>query len=87
MIHTQNIMVPVDFSEPSQKALTYGLSLAEQFKAELILAHIVPESSARDGTSQPQLHDLSFFAFNQFHGVPSRENAHPNTNQSVACVF
>jgi nucleotide-binding universal stress UspA family protein len=42
----KKILVAVDFSEPSKKALTYGLSLADQFKSELIIAHIVPESSA-----------------------------------------
>ena len=46
MIAFRTILVAVDFSEPSKKALTYGLSLAEQFNAKLIVAHIVPESSA-----------------------------------------
>jgi nucleotide-binding universal stress UspA family protein len=32
--------VPVDFSEPSKKAVNYGLSLASQFQARLVLAHI-----------------------------------------------
>jgi nucleotide-binding universal stress UspA family protein len=34
-----------DFSEASKKAVTYGLTLADQFDARVILAHIVPESS------------------------------------------
>jgi nucleotide-binding universal stress UspA family protein len=42
MIHTKKIMVPVDFSETSKKAVNYGLSLALEFEARLILAHIVP---------------------------------------------
>ena len=46
MISLKNILVPVDFSEPSKKAVTYGLTLAGQFNANLILAHIVPESTA-----------------------------------------
>jgi nucleotide-binding universal stress UspA family protein len=46
VISLKKILVPVDFSEPSKKAVTYGLSLAEQFNARLILAHIVPESTA-----------------------------------------
>jgi nucleotide-binding universal stress UspA family protein len=46
MISLKKILVPVDFSEPSNKAVTYGLALAEQFDAKLILAHIVPESTA-----------------------------------------
>jgi nucleotide-binding universal stress UspA family protein len=46
MIAFESVLVPVDFSEPSRKAVTYGLTLARQFSAELILAHIIPESSA-----------------------------------------
>jgi nucleotide-binding universal stress UspA family protein len=46
MISFKKILVPVDFSEPSKKAVTYGLTLAAQFNGKLILAHIVPESSA-----------------------------------------
>src|SRR5262245_57332511 len=40
------ILVPVDFSEASKKAVTYGLTLAARFDAGLILAHVVPQSSA-----------------------------------------
>lgn len=46
MIDITTILVPVDFSEPSKKALAYGASLATQFNAKLIVAHVVPESSA-----------------------------------------
>jgi nucleotide-binding universal stress UspA family protein len=46
MISVNKVLVPVDFSDASRKAVTYGLTLAGQFKASLILAHIVPESSA-----------------------------------------
>jgi len=46
MISFKKILVPVDFSEPSKKAVTYGLTLANRFNASLIITHIVPESSA-----------------------------------------
>jgi len=46
MIDVTKILVPMDFSEPSKKALAFGITLARQFKAKLIVAHIVPESSA-----------------------------------------
>jgi nucleotide-binding universal stress UspA family protein len=42
----ESVLVPVDFSEPSRKAVTYGLTFAERLPAKLILAHIIPESSA-----------------------------------------
>src|SRR5262249_6294182 len=46
MIDIKKILVPVDFSEPSKTAVNYGLSLALQFNASLILTHIVPSSTA-----------------------------------------
>jgi nucleotide-binding universal stress UspA family protein len=42
MFDVKKVLVPVDFSEPSKKAVNYGVSLALQFNARLILAHIVP---------------------------------------------
>jgi nucleotide-binding universal stress UspA family protein len=44
MIDIKKILVPVDFSDPSKKAVNYGLSLALQYKARLLLTHIVPSS-------------------------------------------
>lgn len=38
------ILVPVDFSECSKKALEYALPLAEQFGAELTLLYVTPSS-------------------------------------------
>lgn len=35
-----SILVPVDFSEPSLKALSYGAALAEQFHAKITLLYI-----------------------------------------------
>src|SRR5262245_31061017 len=46
MIRLRKIMAPVDFSEPSKKAVNYALSLALQFDARLTLAHIVPYDAA-----------------------------------------
>src|SRR5437762_5616933 len=40
MIHVKRILAPVDFSEASKKAFNYGLSLALEFEARLVLAHI-----------------------------------------------
>jgi nucleotide-binding universal stress UspA family protein len=45
MIGIRKILVPVDFSEPSKTAVNYGLSLALQFKARLVLSHIVSPST------------------------------------------
>ncbi|MEO8043351.1 MAG: universal stress protein [Spartobacteria bacterium] len=40
LVHLSRILIPVDFSPPSQKALKYGLRLARLFNAELILLHV-----------------------------------------------
>jgi nucleotide-binding universal stress UspA family protein len=48
MIHINKIMVPVDFSEASRKAVNYGLSLALEFNAWLVLAHITPYATPTD---------------------------------------
>lgn len=42
MIHIKKIVAPVDFSETSKRAVNYALSLALEFDAKLILAHIAP---------------------------------------------
>ena len=39
----RKILVPVDFSEHSQKALRYALAFAAQFGAEVTLVHIVEQ--------------------------------------------
>jgi nucleotide-binding universal stress UspA family protein len=42
MIRIKNILVPVDFSEQSTMAVNYGLSLAREFGAGVVVAHIAP---------------------------------------------
>jgi nucleotide-binding universal stress UspA family protein len=42
-IQIGKILVPVDFSEHSQKALRYALAFAKQFDAEVTLVHIVEQ--------------------------------------------
>src|SRR3990172_2886380 len=37
----KKILVPVDFSELSWKALGYAASFAKQFKAEILLLHVI----------------------------------------------
>ena len=41
--HIAKILVPIDFSEHSQKALRYALAFASQFDAEVTLVHIVEQ--------------------------------------------
>lgn len=44
-----NILVPVDFSDGSKKALQYAVQLAKQFRSRLILLHVLPRHSAISG--------------------------------------
>ena len=39
MIRISKILIPTDFSDASNRAVNYGLSLALEFKARIVLAH------------------------------------------------
>jgi nucleotide-binding universal stress UspA family protein len=40
--HLKKILVPIDFSACSQKALQYAVPFARQFNARIVLLHVVP---------------------------------------------
>src|SRR5207237_9713022 len=40
-LRLKKVLVPIDFSESSRKALRYAASFAHQFNAELLLLHVV----------------------------------------------
>ncbi len=44
-IGIQRILVPTDFSAPSGQALEYAAMIAKQFKADLILLHVIDSLS------------------------------------------
>src|SRR6516162_3504921 len=58
MVRVKRIMVPVDFSEASKKAVNYGLSLALEFEARLVLTHIVPYDALVYLTAKARLLEL-----------------------------
>ena len=41
MICLKRILVPTDFSDNARHALTYGISFAREYEAELVLLHVV----------------------------------------------
>ena len=45
----RKLLVPIDFSLESEKALRYASSLAEQIKGELIALHVIDELNEHDG--------------------------------------
>jgi nucleotide-binding universal stress UspA family protein len=58
MISFNRILVPVDFSEPSRKAVTYGLTLAAQLNAKLFIAHVVPSSTVLNYTFPAETYEI-----------------------------
>jgi nucleotide-binding universal stress UspA family protein len=63
MIQLTNILVPVDFSSASERAVNFGLSLALQFHARLVLAHIVPSVAALNYTFPAETYEHEKQAF------------------------
>ena len=41
MIRLKKVLLPTDFSESARHAFTYGLSFAREYKADLVLLHVV----------------------------------------------
>ena len=48
-----SIIVPIDFSDSSQRALDYAVRVAEQFGAKLILLHVVEPVATPDFAKSP----------------------------------
>ena len=62
MITLKNIMVPTDFSDPSNSALKYACAFAEQFGARVYLVHVMEDPFMYAPTSEgyivpPHLHE------------------------------
>ncbi len=53
MLPLRNILCPIDFSEPSQKALEVGKELAGHFSAHVHLLHVVPPIHVIPGFDAP----------------------------------
>jgi nucleotide-binding universal stress UspA family protein len=63
MGNVKKLLVPIDFSPESGKALKYASSLAKQINAEIIALHVLDDLTGDDGL--PALHHatgrLAFF--------------------------
>jgi nucleotide-binding universal stress UspA family protein len=55
MIKFKKILYPTDFSESSLEALKYAVSFARDFKARLVLLHVVNEQIFSEGLSLPRV--------------------------------
>src|SRR5580765_7816559 len=47
-LNLKSILVPIDFADPSKKALEYAVAMAEQFGAQVNLLHVVEPIPAPD---------------------------------------
>jgi nucleotide-binding universal stress UspA family protein len=64
-VNLRKILVPIDFSEPSRKAMQYAHLFAKQFNAEVLLLHVIeftplpapPLAVVQDETTQASLHE------------------------------
>lgn len=55
----KGILVPIDFSRPSEKALEYAVPLAAKFEATITLIHVVePRIYPEDVVMPPELEDI-----------------------------
>src|SRR2546429_487271 len=64
-VNLKKILVPIDFSAQSKKAMDYALSFAKQFNAEVMLLHVIeltplpapPLTIVQDETTQAAVHE------------------------------
>lgn len=58
-MNLSKILVPIDYSDYSDRALQWGAGLAERFGAQLLLLHVIPRASqdlpGLEETASPQL--------------------------------
>lgn len=59
----KQILIPIDFSDYSDQALRWGVSLAQKYGAQLLLLHVIPEVleevSARESAGEQLVIDLT----------------------------
>jgi len=58
MIKLKKILYPTDFSDSSLEALKYAISFAREFKAKLVLLHVVNEKVFSEGLNLPRIVSL-----------------------------
>jgi nucleotide-binding universal stress UspA family protein len=65
------ILVPLDFSDPTRKALKYAARFAEQFGSRIILLHVLEPAMSPDFTSFPLVMDEEKVMENARHRLQS----------------
>jgi nucleotide-binding universal stress UspA family protein len=71
MRKVNKILVPIDFSEESARALKYALSLATETRSELVALHVIEKTDDSDFfMSAVAVLEGSPFPVNEFPGIP-----------------
>ena len=69
----KQILIPIDFSDYSDQALRWGVSLAQKYGAKLLLLHVIPEVleevSARESAGEQLVIDLTAEVEAQLHEI------------------
>lgn len=69
----KQILIPIDFSDYSDQALRWGVSLAQKYGAQLLLLHVIPEVleevSARESAGEQLVIDLTAEVEAQLHEI------------------
>jgi nucleotide-binding universal stress UspA family protein len=90
ILQLNKILVPIDFSDTSKKALFYALRFAEQFGCEIVLLHVVEPASPIVGAPfavevLPQPQDDSIAAKKELAALAarSRNNGAKSINSTI----
>jgi len=60
LLKIKTILVPIDFSETSRKALVYAVKMAEQFGSKVVLLNVVEPVSSADFAYPPVILDADY---------------------------
>lgn len=90
ILHLNKVLVPIDFSDTSKKALHYALRFAEQFGCEITLLHIVEQATPMVGAPLgievfPQLPDDSIAAKKELVALAARSRT--NGSNSIRSMI
>lgn len=90
-LRVKSILVPIDFSPPSKKALAYAVAAARQFKAKLTLLHVIEPVATPDFAASFPLamenDELMAAAKKQLEGVVKAARIPPGSVEKILVRF
>ena len=67
----KKIIIPLDGSKNSERALKYGISLAIAYKAEIVIASMAPKGKKSEGPIRSRLEEISPELVKQLKSMPA----------------